>query len=120
MDWKNKILCPSGIWFGYISESQLSADSTKIYLFFTYGNTVSYLYFATFAVADGSVVGTRYRSSIYWVNVYGSAQRGDYIIVTVKAPPYYLIVYNMVFGTFKIKGFNGDLYGWALELNSGR
>ena len=86
VDWANKMLCASGTWTTYLSESLLSSDSSTIYSFFIYGST-QYAYFASFLVSDGTVTGTRYKSSISWGYVFGSALSGGYVIATVSCPP---------------------------------
>ena len=73
-------MCSSGAWTSNDSESQLSADGTSIYLFFMYGST-NYLYFASLSTSTGSVIGTRYKSSISSSPIYGSALSGDYIVI---------------------------------------
>ena len=62
-DWSKKMTCPSGTCSAGLSESLLSSDSSTIYSLFAYGST-RYLYFTSFRSSDGSVLGTRYKSSI--------------------------------------------------------
>ena len=90
------------------SESLLSIDNTKIYSFVCYGGPKS-LFFITFAQADGSVLGSRYTSSIGWEGVLGGVINGDFLAVT----PLWdngnnLIIYNTITSEFKIKLFNGS------------
>ena len=70
VDWANKLQCPSGICSTSYASSILSSDSTSIYSFFPFGFT-SLLYFLTFSVADGSIVGSWYKSVAEWGYVYG-------------------------------------------------
>ena len=83
VNWANKIICPSLPWGASNSESYQSLDGTTIYSLFTYGNSTTptyYLYFASLSVASGSVMATRYKSSISIKLVYGGIFNGDYIV----------------------------------------
>ena len=77
-DWADKMLCPSGVWDISFSEQLLNFDSSKIYSLISYGTTSSpYIYFVTFNIADGTVSGSRYRSSGSQ-SVAGAILSGDY------------------------------------------
>ena len=79
VDWSNKIACASGTWTSDLSESILSADGLTIYTFINFGLSL-HLYFASLSVSTGSIVGTRYKSSVAIVYVWGSVLNGDYLI----------------------------------------
>ena len=80
VNWANQIACPSGTWTASFSESVLSSDGSRIYSFFTFGPTNTYLYFCGLSVSDGSVRTTRYKSSASVSYVWGSALNGDYVV----------------------------------------
>ena len=126
VNWANKIICPSLPWGASNSESYQSLDGTTIYSLFTYGNSTTptyYLYFASLSVASGSVMATRYKSSISIKLVYGGIFNGDYIVAMVHVA-YYLVIYNISSSSFTIKSYSGAptfyLYGGAVEPSSGR
>ena len=79
-DWANQITCTSGTWSTFYSESVLSSGGSTIYLFFMFGWSTKYLYFAGLSVADGRVTTTRYKSSVTVSAVHGSALNGDYVV----------------------------------------
>ena len=79
VDWADKIACASGTWTSSFSESVLSEDGLSIYSFINFGSS-RYLYFVSLSVSTGSVVGTRYKSSVTTNYVWGSALNGDYLI----------------------------------------
>ena len=79
VDWADKIACASGTWTSSFSESVLSADGLSIYSFINFGSS-RYLYFVSLSVSTGSVIGTRYKSSVTTNYVWGSALNGDYLI----------------------------------------
>ena len=110
--------CTSGSWSAYLSESLLSSDGTKIFSFFTYGNTY-YMYFATLNKADGAVIGSIYKSSTPITGIYGSARKGDLIVLTVYySCIYYLAMFNTTSSVFTIKQFLGaGLFGAAVQPN---
>ena len=123
-DWVNQIACLSGTWYASGSESVLSSDGSKVYSFFTFGppsSSIRYLYFAGLTVNDGSVVTTRYKSSIVVLYVEGTALNGDYLVATCYSTSSYVVMYSLSSSTFTIKSFSGDdLQEWGVEPSSGR
>ena len=116
--WSMKMSCPSGTCDSYYSSSILV--SSKIISFFAYGS-IRNLYYAEFSPSNGSILSSRYKSSISCTAVYGAAANGDYIIATTNWGSLYLIVHNTVTSAFEIKTFSGDnLYGWEIDSTSGR
>ena len=93
------MLWASGTWTLGLSEAVLDSDGTKIYAFPSYGST-KYLYFITLKVADGSVLNSRYKSSVTCSNSFGSAQAGDYLALTGACSGLYLILFNLNTSTF--------------------
>ena len=119
VDWADKIACASGTWTSSFSESVLSEDGLSIYSFINFGSS-RYLYFVSLSVSTGSVVGTRYKSSVTTNYVWGSALNGDYLIASVESPTS-LVMYSLSTSTFTIKWFSGTyLYGWGVEPSTGR
>ena len=118
-DWANSITCSSGTWTLSQSESLLSTDKSKIYSFFTYGSNL-YLYFVTLLVSDGSVIGSRFKSSITCSNVFGSALNENYIFAAVECSSYYLLSFSISSLTFTMNTFSGYLTGLGVEPLSGR
>ena len=122
-DWANKMEWLSGTWRAFVSESILSSDSTLIYAFFSYGLDPSYYtYFATFNVATGSVVGTRYKSSISWY-VNKSTVTGIYVVVAVYCPNVsYLVIFDTSTNSFTNMVTNSTigLYDAKVDKLSGR
>ena len=106
----------TGSWYPYLSESLLSTDGSKIFSFFTYGNT-KYMYFTTFNKADGAVIGSRYKSSTPFDGIYGSAQKGDLIVLTVYvSSTYYITMLNTTSSVFSTKQFSGaGLFGVGVQ-----
>ena len=111
-DWSLKLSWPSGTWS--INDSDSLSISSSIYTFFPYGSS-KYAYMVVFSVSDGTVI-NRYKSSISWEYVYGSAVSGDYIVVSVYCSSYYLLMFNRATNMFDIKSFFGSfLYGIGLD-----
>ena len=79
VDWADKLACASGTWTSSFSESVLSEDGLSIHSFINFGSS-QYLYFVSLSVSTGSIVGTRYKSSVTIAFVWGSALNGDYLI----------------------------------------
>ena len=118
-DWANTMAWGSGTCSTYYSESLLSSDSTKIYSIFSFQNWN--LYITSFNVTDGSVIGSRYKSSITWKIAFGSALYGDYIAASVTCgTSWYVLLYNISTSTFLIRLFSGATYLVSLETSSGR
>ena len=125
VNWANQIIWTSGAWSTVYSESVLSSDGSKIYSFFIFGSssTTKYLYFCGLSVSDGNVATTRYRSSIFVNQVWGSAVNGDYVVATsyFSSISVSLVMYSISSATFTIKFFSSNyLLGWAVEPSSGR
>ena len=118
-DWANQITCTSGTWSTFYSESVLSSGGSTIYLFFMFGWSTKYLYFAGLSVADGRVTTTRYKSSVTVSAVHGSALNGDYVVAMTYSSTS-VVMYSISSSTFIIKSFSGILYGWVVEPSSGR
>ena len=67
------------------------------------------------------MIGSRYKSSAFWSNVYGSKLNGNYIVSTPVCGGQSLALINLVTSVITIKAFAGSyLYGWGVESNSGR
>ena len=77
------------------------------------------MYFVTFNKADGAVIGLRYKSSTPINGIYGSAQKGDLIVLTVyDSSTYYLAMLNVTSSVFVTKQFLGaGLFGAAVQPN---
>ena len=121
IDWSKTMTCSVGSCTSTNFESLLSSDSSKIYSIYAYGNP-QYLYFITLNSTDGSVIGTRYKSTISWLNIYGSAEISNYLIVTIKlASSAALFVFDTTAIKFTFKSFSGTvLYQIAQDPTSGR
>ena len=119
MDWSNKLACPSGTWSYFDSYSLLSLNSKLIYSFIIFGNPLQ-LYFVTFSVSDGSVVGSRFKSSINWDRLRGAGQNEKYIMFTARCTSQFLLIQDKSSSTFTIKEFSGILHGVDVEPNTGR
>ena len=118
VNWANKITCSSGIWQTSASESQLSLDGSIIYSFFIYGST-KYLYFASLYASNGTVVSSRFKSSISITSVSSSALFGDYVIALTNSPS--LLIYNIPSVMLIVKSTSmSNLFSWSIELSSGR
>ena len=98
----------SSSWDVGYSESIESIDKTKIYSYFTYGPS-RIPYFITFLESDGSVVNTRYKSSLSWSAIYGSSVVEGYVGATFAWSYYYVIIYNLNASTFIVKQISGYL-----------
>ena len=121
-DRANKMLCASGTCTVLNSESILSSDSTYIYTTFTYGSTTQYMYLTTLKSSDGTVVGSRYRTSISIEGILGLTQQGDYLAWTsFYSTTYILTLWNTITFEFTHKQFSGSyLYQVIVEATSGR
>ena len=122
-DWANKMQWLTGAWSTQLSETILSNDSSLIYAFFSYGlNPSYYIYFATFNVTSGIVVGTRYKSSISWY-VNKSTVTGIYVVVAVYCSSVsYLVIFNTSANSFTNMVTNSTigLYDAKVDKSSGR
>ena len=106
-DWVNMMACYPSNWYGTdVSESILSLDSSKIYVFASLGEiTQSYAYFMTFNSSDGSLIGSRYKSSSPWYYTMSSAIYEDLIIAIELCRGFNIIMYNTTASAFKIMTF---------------
>lgn len=118
VDWANKISWSFGSWTSYLSESLLSNDGSTIYIFFTYGSS-RYLYFISLSVSTGTAVGSRYKSSTIITSVNSAALNGNYLLASTSTEDS-VIMYNLLSSSFTIKSFSSTIYGWSVELYSGR
>ena len=84
VDWSSKISCTTGGCTINYSESILSSDSSMIYWLTAYQISSYYLFFTTFNSTDGSVIGSRYRSSVSWLTIFGSGLYSNYIAATIQ------------------------------------
>ena len=122
VDWANQMACSLGTCKASNSESMLNSDGSTVYSFFTFGTSTSttYLYFFGLTVSDGSVTTTRFKSSAFVLDVWGSSLNGDYVIATTYSPAS-LVIYSISSSSFTIKSFSGAyLFGWGVEPSSGR
>ena len=111
--------CSSGTWTAYYSWSTFSADGLQIYLFFPYGAT-RFLYFVTVSTTDGSVLNTRYKSSVSILSTASIALNGDYIVVATQNPNS-VIIFSISTSVFTIKAYSGTyILGGGIEPSSGR
>ena len=102
------------------SESLLSSDESKIYSLFILEST-PYAYFVTLSSIDGSVVGSRYKSSISWSYVLGSTKSGSYLLfLAYCSSTYNLFIYNTDSSTFSINSWTAYLIGITTEPSSGK
>ena len=120
VDWANKVAWASGSWSASKAEAILSSDGTQIYSFATFGSSIS-LYFVTFRLSDGSVVGNRYKSNTGCNEVDGLAQSGSYLCSTTYCGAYQVILFETTQSTFVFRMFSGmNLYQVISESLSGR
>ena len=98
VDWTNTMACPfpSTTCIFSTSKSLVSSDKTIIFSNFIYGDSSTglYLYFISLNATSGSVLGSRYKSSIALQSVQGSAISGTNIISTVldSSPSSYIVI----------------------------
>ena len=119
-NWANKIICTSKCALS-ITESIFSNDHSKIYSLFNLENP-SYQYFITQNETDGSVIGSRYRSSISWTAVNGSAKNSNMLLFSIVClPNNYLLMFNTSSYEFTIKQLAiVNLYGMTFESATGK
>ena len=101
-------------------ESVISSDKSSIYFLFAYGSDIyaTYLYFVCFNSLDGSILSSRYKSSINIYDVNSIILYGDYVISITGSP--YLVMYSITTFAFTIKKCNGILYSMLFDSYSGR
>ena len=122
VDWANKMLWPSGTWDVTFAEQLLNNDNSKIYSWVNYGiANSSYIYFVIFNIADGTISGSRFRSSITQ-NVAGAILSGDYVAIASYDLTYsYLTLFNIPLSTFTYWKTSGViLYGEGYDPTSKR
>ena len=75
-----------------------------------------------FSASSGSVIGSKYKSSITVSSVYGSALYGKYVVATIYATSSnYILIYNTELSSFSIKLYSvNTLYSWDFETSTGR
>ena len=113
-NWVNMISCPTDS-TPYWSESIQNSDSSKIYSLFMLEN-IAYAYFITFNSTDGSVVGSRYKSSTSWYYVLGSErnQNGLVLFSLLCQTSSNLFVYDTV--STKITIYAGKVIFFGMEI----
>ena len=117
-NWAKILYCTFPQWYWTSGDSLLSADGTTIYVFFNYGSFGSpYLYFATFEINFGSLLGTRYKSTINLSHTFGTTLVGDYVITSTMS---YLVMYSISSSSFTIKTFSGSIYSLIVDKINGR
>ena len=120
VDWAKQMLWTSVCSLSS-SEALLNSDNSQIYSFSTYGMEPSFVYFVTFYVSDGSVVGSKYASSISCSAVYGSVLSGSYLVATLYWSDPYILIFNTALSTFLIEKLSGyNLYCLSVDSQSGR
>ena len=107
---------PSSSCYSDSLESVLSTDKSSIYSFFEYE---LYVYYVCFNSLDGSILSSRYKSSMHVVYVHSIVLYGDYVISIMSL---YLVMYSITTFAFTIKRFNGGyaLYSMLLDSGNGR
>ena len=117
-DWALKLQWPSGVWYWFDSESLLVSSS--IYSLFVYGNTIKYIYIAVISVSNGAV-SNRYKSSISWSLIYGSAISGDSIIASVYWSTYFLLIFNKTTNEVNVRQTSiNQIFGIGVDIATGR
>ena len=120
VDWAKQMLWTSVCSLSS-SEALLNSDNSQIYSFSTYGMEPSFVYFVTFYVSDGSVVGSKYASSISCSAVYGSVLSGSYLVATLYWSDPFILIFNTALSTFLIEKLSGyNLYCLSVDSQSGR
>ena len=120
-DWTSKLtwsVAPCAIG---VSETLLSSDKTKLYIFSALGNP-KYLNYILVNLANGSKADTWYRSDTIITRVCGSAQYGNYIVVSVQGDSLYsLVMMDLSQSSFSFKQFSGNsLSEVTIETSTGR
>ena len=123
VSWANKIVTSTSGGQITSASSVSSSDSSKIYcLFDVFESGSNNLYFMTFLTSDGSISGSRYKSSLGVNYIYGSTLNGDYIVtLTFVSPTPYILIINISTFSFASKVFSGSVLNHiAFESYSGR
>ena len=118
-NWANKITCSSDC-LHFLSESILSNDNLKIYIMFPL-ESPAYLYFITLNSTSGSIIGSRYKSSISWTQWLKSIQSSNMLLFTALCSSFNLFMYDTNSLAFTVKQINNIFIYWiAIELTTGR
>ena len=119
-EWTGTLAWPTASWSIGLCETLLSSDNSKLYIFAPYGNTML-MYFITISMTDGSQLGTWYKSNSYVNSIQGSAQYGNYIVVSINDAAYHLMILDVSQFIFSFKTFNGVGFNQVgIDTNSGR
>ena len=112
-DWCYKMLWPQEPCASSDSESILI--SSTIYSFYIYGYYY-YMYFATFSVTTGSILNSRYKSSMRWNYITRISMNGDFIVVATSFPSSdYLMSFNTKTNEIKFWSFKNSISGMVFE-----
>ena len=105
VDWAKKMNWGTGSWTAANSQSLLSADKSTIFSFAVYNtNSLYFFYFTSFDYTNGAVIGTRYKSGIFWENVFGIVELEEYLVVTALwGSSQEFILYNTLTYQFTMK-----------------
>ena len=101
-DWAYYVACPDPIWTTKRGEAATNSDSSLIYLLFVNGKKgTHFVYFVTLSSTNGSVVGSRYKSSLDCSTVFDTGVYGDYLFATLQCSKYSkLMIYNTYTNAF--------------------
>ena len=120
MNWAKYLPCSSTPWMIYPSESLISTDGTTIYNLLSFGNP-GHIYFTKFDNANGSLIGSRYKSSFASAGIKGSTLNGDNIAALFFYANFYFMLINISTLQFTIFKFNGSgLHASITDPNDGR
>ena len=119
VDWANKVVCTSGSWFIGPSVMTLSSDASTIYTFYLFGGGMfsQYIFFTSFSVSTGSIIGSIYKSSISDYEINSLTLNNDYLICET---PQMVIIYKISTSTFQIKNAPNFYYGSSFDQSSGQ
>ena len=119
-EWTGTFAWPTASWSLGLCETLLSSDNSKLYIIAPYGNTML-MYFISISMTDGSQLGTWYKSNSYVSSIQGSAQYGNYIVVSFYDGYYYLMILDVSQFIFSFKKFDGTVLNQiGIDTNSGR
>ena len=123
-EWTGTLVWPTSSWSIGFSETLLSSDNSKLYIFAAYENN-QLIYFISISMADGSQLGTWYKSNSNIRSIQGSVQYGNYIVVSFydvsNTESYQLMILNVSQSKFILKKFTGSaLKQVGIDTNSGR
>ena len=113
VNWANQIIWVTEPCTLSYSKSLTSEDKSKIYSFFSFGTT-AYLHFITFNATDGTVVGSRFKSSIVWSISLGVIAIDNFLVVnSFWNDLYNVIIINLSTYSFVIREFTGVGLIWG-------